>query len=575
MITHRLIGLVLFICISLKPVVQAVQDNKRMFNDIEAIQNVFQVKDAPAEWKKEYAGWDLSREVERVKSLIQQQDLSIRDYQKLLLSFFHSMKDYHVMVNFYATEMSILPFRLHGAKGRYFIAWLPGEVGDIELDPEMIRFLKNARVGDEVISLNGVSAEAYVQDFCQKIYGNETNGTDQMLAEQYLTLRLAEMGHSVEEGPIEIRIKHQNSEAIDTYVPEWIYVPEEIKNDFPSIAAKIQHKKNKARKEFKFFKAEKVNPIYPQVLRAQKSVKKAFKGSHADTDFFILGQHKSFVPPLGPLIWEDSHSHHYSYIFQWKGKKIGYVRIPTYAVFGYEYRDFEKVMRFFQQETDALVIDQLNNPGGMVVYLFALLSMLTDQPLELPLERITITQQDVSEALDILDSPEEYLEAWEQGMAGYSISKEDSSALIAYFKNIIQEWNSGRIFTAPLYYYGISSVKPHPEVRYTKPILVLVNALDFSCADFFPAILQDNGRAKIFGSKTAGAGGYVLNHEYPNLFGIKGFSYTGSIAYRTNQQPLENLGVTPDFVYEMTDEDLMNNYQPYSEALLKALDSLL
>lgn len=575
MIMHRLIGLVLLLCISLKPTAQAVQDNKRMIHDIEAIQNVLQVKYAPAEWKKEYAGWDLLREVDRVKSFIQQNDLSTRDYQKLLLSFFHSMKDYHVMVNFYATEMSILPFRLHGANGRYFIAWLPDDVGEVELDPEMIRFLKNARVGDEVISLNGVSAEDYVQDFCQKIYGNETNGTDRMLAEQYLTLRLAEMGHDVEEGPIEIRIKHQNSEDMDTYVPEWIYVPEEIKNDFPAVAAKIQHKKNKARKEFKFFQAQKVTPLYQQMLRAQKNVKKAFKGTHADTDFFILGQHKSFVPRLGPVLWEDSHSHHYSYIFQWKGKRIGYVRIPTYAVFGYEYGDFEKVMRFFQKETDALVIDQLNNPGGLVVYLFSILSMLTDQPLEMPLERITITQQDVSEALDILDSPEEYLEAWDEGVAGFSIAREDSSALITYFKSIIEEWNGGRVFTHPLHYYGISSVKPHREVRYTKPILVLVNALDFSCADFFPAILQDNGRAKIFGSKTAGAGGYVLNHEYPNLFGIKGFSYTGSIAYRTNQQPLENLGVTPDFVYEITDEDLMNNYKPYSEALLKALDSLL
>ncbi|TBR20006.1 protease-like activity factor CPAF, partial [bacterium] len=116
---------------------------------------------------------------------------------------------------------------------------------------------------------------------------------------------------------------------------------------------------------------------------------------------------------------------------------------------------------------------------------------------------------------------------------------------------------------------------PHPTERYTKPILLLINELDFSCGDFFPAILQDNKRATVFGVRTAGAGGAVKATQFPNQFGIAGLAYTWTIALRTNGQPIENLGVTPDVDYKTTEEDLKTGFAGYARAIQAALTNLL
>lgn len=552
-----------------------------MLADVELIKSILEVKYAPAEWKKDYAGWSLESEVQSVKNEVLQKNLSTRDYQKLLLSFFNSMQDYHVTVQFYATEMSLLPLRIHGAEGRYFIAWKPQDASlYAPLDPELANMLSKIKEGDEVLSMGGKPIEEYVEHFRAQAFGDVVSGSNQMLAEQYLMLRLAKMGHEVEQGEISFVIKHQETGVVKMYSPHWVYVPEKIKNHYQP-AASLMKTKEVQKKTPQFFNKQMITPLQKTLENAQKEIKKYFveeglKNGEADTDFLILGQHQSFVPPLGEeILWKNADSHYHAYIFKMSdGKKIGYIRIPTFAVFGQEYREFESIIQHYQTETDALVIDQVNNPGGLVVYLFSLLSMLSDRPLFLPQERHTITQQDVLEALEILNDPEGGFYEWEEELRGFTLTDDDKESLMSYMEFIVNEWNEGRSYTHPHFFYGLSSIKPHPTTTYNKPILILVNYLDFSCADFFPAILQDNGRAKVFGTKTAGAGGYVLEHSYPNLLGIEGFSYTGSIAFRINNQPLENLGVSPDYAYELSVDDLTNGYKGYKKAVEIALSKL-
>jgi hypothetical protein len=50
---------------------------------------------------------------------------------------------------------------------------------------------------------------------------------------------------------------------------------------------------------------------------------------------------------------------------------------------------------------------------------------------------------------------------------------------------------------------GVAEILPAKN-PYTKKIVVLINELDFSAAEFLAAILQDNKRATLFGESTGG-----------------------------------------------------------------------
>jgi C-terminal processing protease CtpA/Prc len=138
---------------------------------------------------------------------------------------------------------------------------------------------------------------------------------------------------------------------------------------------------------------------------------------------------------------------------------------------------------------------------------------------------------------------------------------------VNYAKFILSELKAGRRLTNPTYIFGVEQIKPNPTVQYTKPIIVLINELDFSAADFFAAVMQDNKRATLFGVRTSGAGGAVKSVEFPNQFGIEHLAYTWTIAMRPIGKPIENLGVQPDEQYQITADDLRTAFAGYGKAL--------
>lgn len=536
-----------------------------MVANLEFLRNAFHTQYAPADWKKQFAQWDIDSEINQAQESITNSPslLGTRDYQYLLSHLFQSARDYHTSISFFATEAASLPFSVKGAEGRYFIVYINRE----KLSKDTFPF----EVGDELVTFGDKPVDEAVKDILSSEVINSSQ-TDQERAEQYLTNRSAARGFKVPHGPITIGVKPKGSDRVFSQQLIWDYTREKIAGPLEQALSSVQ-------------KAPQASSIYHHEMIAGDYESKP--GAALVSDPYALGAKKTFTPDLGKKIWQSSEEDpFYAYIFQNTDKKlIGYIRIPSYEAEGYAkdsfaaVENFRKVIAMFESTTDALVIDQVNNPGGSVSYLYSLVSMLTDQPIKAPRHRMMITQSDVKDASDALDemapikSDADAQKILNDKLDGYPASYELVQFKRSYCDFILSEFRQGHTLTSPYWIEGVDQINPAKD-HFTKPILLLINGLDFSGGDFFPATLQDNKRVTTFGTRTAGAGGYVLEFTYPNTFGVAKFRLTGSIAERADLNPIENLGVKPDVEYSISADDLQNDYRGYIQAIQNTLTQM-
>ncbi|MGK5087066.1 protease-like activity factor CPAF [Bdellovibrionota bacterium FG-2] len=510
------------------------------------MKSVYRTQYAPAAWKKQFASYDLDTEFKNAIDAVQSRpELSLADSRTIFKNFIYAMKDYHTSISFVTTEAATLPLTVRGTDKNLYLV----NIDRAKLPQSTFPFSE----GDELISVNGKSALAELAALQAETPAN-VPATDKALAEATFFRRRASRGIQVPQGPVTLGIKRNGANEVSLIEMIWDYTPEKIapRHNLVSSALSARH-----------------GLFHPQ-MNAQLSAI-----SNAETPF-DLGARKPCTPTLGKKIWQSSIDDFYhAYIFQTPERKlVGYIRISSYEQEDYDLaiEEFAKTMELFESTTDAMVIDQINNPGGSVFYLYALASMLSPAPLKTPLHRMSVTQADVAEALDIIGklanvkTDAEAQTLFKGELNGYPASYEFARFYLSYAQFIVSEWTAGRKLTHPYWIGGVDHINPS-QSHYTKPILFLTNHLDFSGGDFLPAILQDNKRVTVMGSQTAGAGGYVYDVQIPNNLGIDSFRVTASIAERVDGNPIENLGVKPDVLYEMTSEDFTQGFAPYAAAI--------
>ncbi|MCB0361803.1 MAG: protease-like activity factor CPAF [Bdellovibrionales bacterium] len=532
---------------------------------IDFIEDVFSVSYAPKEWKRKQSNWDLLQVTDRARQHVAGMgaELDQKSAQQILRKLLGSAQDYHVAIHFYGTENASLPIEIRSAENRFFVVWI-----DRKKLPEKSFPVK---VGDEITSFRGRPVLEERDDVLGELNHNVSE-TDQSLSEMYLTRRFARTGLKVPSGPVDIEVNRTDEKETKTISHQliWDYEKEKIGFSLQSepVGSLTEKKSNHHLADLSmtwgnWFDWDSVSEV-------------------EEENPYRIGSKKSYVPEMGSILWkEEKDKKFHAYTFRTdEGQIYGFIRIPSYGAGESEAKEFLGLIEKMEKQTDALLIDQVNNPGGSVFYLYALVSMLTDKPLITPKHRMAITQYDVNEALDDLDklkdvkTEEEAKKVLGETMGGYPISYQLVQFFRSYSQFLVDEWNRGARLTSP-YFLGIDKVLPHPEHHYTKPILVLINETDFSGGDFFPAILQDNQRARLMGVRTAGAGGYVRGVSFPNFLGISGFSVTSSIAERVDLNPIENLGVTPDVSYSLTAEDYQKEFAPYKKKILAELQSMV
>jgi hypothetical protein len=529
------------------------------------MKSVYDATYAPTKWKESQYHWSLNAEFAKAQAAIETRGtaLNVKDAREIAKNFVLSTRDYHVSIAFQSTELANLPFSVRSAEGKYFIVYINKE----KLGETIFPF----NVGDELVSFDGMPTADAVKKVQAEIPSNIPT-TDFALAELNLTNRRGARGYAVPSGPITVGVKPKGSDQVVERQLIWDYTPEIVTGYGNGTAAPTHG----------LLSGGLADPTENHLAKFfNKNMSRDFADLAAPENPHGLGTKKSYLPALGAKIWEADESDVFdaSIVMTADRKLIGVIRIPSYvpADTTKALASFSKLVARMESMTDGLVIDQLNNPGGSVFYLYSLVSMLSDHPMKAPLHSMSVTPADVFEAntnLNLLSSVKDDATAKAaigETIDGYPVDYQVAQFMKSYCKFLISEWKSGKTMTSPYWIAGVDSINPNP-VHYTKPILILVNELDFSGGDFFPATMQDNARAKIMGVRTSGAGGYVSNFTFPNLVGIDYFRVTQSIASRVTNNPIENLGVKPDFELAFTAADRQGGYREYAK---KVMDTML
>ena len=547
-----------------KPVQLADVQKQKMTEEIGYIGSIYREHYAPKSWKESHLGWNLEAEVKEAQDKILVAN-SMHDSRMALVDFLNSTADYHVFYSFFSTGRSVLPIQVKTVEGKTIIVFINRE----KLPETTFPFA----VGDELVAMDGVEVSQTLK-ILERLVGPNVPETDLALADLYLTARIGSAAAVVPTGPVALTILRSQETKPVTHQLVWEHTPEMIKfSNSQVMNLKNQSTDADSKKKVKLNLPKMQSPHAKNLVVAENT--------------WGLGTRKSMLPDLGKRIWESEKENEFdAYIYKnEQGKLIGVVRIPSYSPENDDVekaiKDFTAVMKKMNDLVDGLVIDQLNNPGGYVFYLYAMASMFTDTSISTPKHRMSISAYDVQDAVSTLKdlsavkNNEQAIEKLGERVNGYPNSYQMVVNIREYCRFIIDQWNAGKKLTDAFYLWGVDRINAHPEVQFTKPVIILVNELDFSGGDFFPAIMQDNKRVTVVGTRTAGAGGYVLQATFPNSFGLELLSFTGSIAERVDLNPIENLGVTPDISLQLTIEDLREDFKNYLKTVRETIDSKL
>jgi len=140
------------------------------------------------------------------------------------------------------------------------------------------------------------------------------------------------------------------------------------------------------------------------------------------------------------------------------------------------------------------------------------------------------------------------LGAMAMGMAGWFIDRPDQRLGTLYMRDTTLKF----------------IVNPRAKT-FAGPLAILVDGASASTSEILAEGLKDLGRARVFGTRTAGAALVSMFEKLPNG---DGFQYAVANYISEGGQPLEGLGVTPDVVTPLTRQALLEGKDPALDAAI-------
>jgi hypothetical protein len=500
----------------------------------------------PLEYKKSALGIDIDSLQKKYEQRIVATKSNGEFYYEIL-KFIAEFKDGHFRAILPGSHRATLPLRFDLVRGKVLI----DEINRQKLPETEFRFDR----GDELIEFNGRPVADEIADLMQLI-PNGSELTARRYAVMSLTVRSAARYPVPPLKTVKLKIRRGESSVIDEANLKWTYDGDPI-NEFSIAKSGASLLKSEAKSQAKSH-AKSIGPVNRGFTELSTFDEvKIYSHPEFERKFLCSGQTRIEIPADATIIMRDPFV---AYYHPTSKGNIGYLRIPHYSPqLDENTEDWQAAsrMRFMQYEyavskleanTVALVIDQQHNCGGFVFFMHDLATLFIGKSFE-PIK------------FELLANKEEYLKFvdWASGFKNTLLYE----GLTRISEIIKKAWDAGQKMTSRVGIDGIEVYHPN-RVRYTKPILVLIDELSGSGGDAFPALMQGLGRVQLLGETTMGLGGSVWP-EGPLYYSRITPELTTSLFFHPNGTAIENVGAIPDIHYQPSRNDFLYGYREFRD----------
>lgn len=556
---------------------------KQRIADLEQLAALYAKNYAPYEWKRDVIGFDLLRLTPWLQRIQDSDDL---DFQEALIEYVASLNDAHDLVAFPTTFFVSLGFTVDIFDGKVLI----DSINRLLLPIAQFPF----SVGDELVAVDGVQAQLLIAEFQKYAIAANPRSTNRVAASRIVSRSQQIMPHIDDLGDAaRIDVRSGVTGATSTHTVPWrksgipinaqgpVPSPRRgngkivLSTDAESLAAAAQ-----GAGSHQMFKVVDI-AAHDDTLPAYMAPIHPLLNVSVSPDYFaVLGlgsRAPIYAPPPGFVQRLGTLPAHFFYsgTFNAGGLRIGLIRVPSMAPpsVAAALGQLDEEILYFNANTDALVVDVMRNPGGIVSFVESISQRFIPVPFSTVGFQIRATG------------------AWLFSFAStLTIARSNPATppeVLANLENnfnlVLAAYNENRGLSDPVSLHATGSLTLAPVAHaYTKPLIVLTDEFSASGGDGFAAIMQDNQRGPLVGMRTMGAGGSVI--------GLPATAYTESIArvtaslvhrgriITTSDYPpapyIENIGVRPDIVVDyMTRTNLMTAGAPFVQAFTQAIVS--
>jgi len=565
-------------------------------SDLTELASQYSKNYAPYEWKRDVQGFDLLRLTPWLQRVHHSDDL---DFQEALIEYVASLNDAHDYIAFPTTFSASLSMTLDIYDGRVLI----DSINRTRLPLAQFPFV----VGDEVITFDGRPVMDVIQSLRKYAISANQRSTDRIAAtrlvsrSQQIIPSLPRLGDAAV-----VAIRLAATGATNTYTIPWFKngipiltqgpVPSPVRGngqlllstDAQDIVAGLP---GAAAVRTSVFKVSDSGPIDNTLPDYMDPIRPLLNAS-VSPDYYSVLNFGSRIPIYAlPAGFTDLNAacatcivrtgepvfYYFASFTTASGVRVGFIRIPSMSPpsTAIALTQLDRAVAFFGPSTDALLVDVMRNPGGLVSFVEG------------------IAQRLIPTTFNTIGFEIRATGAWLFSFAAQLVNARLNPAtppavlanLEANFNEVLSAYNENRGRSGPVSLNSTGSLQLQPVAgAYTKPILTLTDEFSASGGDMLPAILQTNDRGPILGWRTMGAGGSVVGFSGP-AFTESFFRVTvslmnrGEIIHTPDFPPapyIENIGVRPDIAVDyMTRDNLMTNGAPFVQRVIQALESLV